>query len=106
MNKPPVNSMSLEFLTEMSICLDKLETERKADGLILTSVSFDDQFSFHWTHHVTYIRHICLVFGVGVSINMVLVGQNARIAFTLHYITFHWTMFVVNLKSRYAFACG
>ena len=69
MNKPPVNSMSLEFLTEMSICLDKLETERKADGLILTSVSFA---SFHWTHHVSYIGRICPMFKLAFEINVVL----------------------------------
>ncbi|XP_063791049.1 enoyl-CoA delta isomerase 1, mitochondrial [Pseudophryne corroboree] len=37
MNNPPVNSLSLEFLTEFSISLEKLELDRGCRGLILTS---------------------------------------------------------------------
>ncbi|XP_063286641.1 enoyl-CoA delta isomerase 1, mitochondrial [Pelobates fuscus] len=38
MKSPPVNSMSLEFLTEFSITLEKLEMDRGCRGVILTSV--------------------------------------------------------------------
>ncbi|CAH2307620.1 enoyl- delta isomerase 1, mitochondrial [Pelobates cultripes] len=38
MKNPPVNSMSLEFLTEFSITLEKLEMDRGCRGVILTSV--------------------------------------------------------------------
>nr|XP_023416713.1 enoyl-CoA delta isomerase 1, mitochondrial isoform X2 [Cavia porcellus] len=34
---PPVNSLSLEFLTEFIICLEKLENDKTYRGLILTS---------------------------------------------------------------------
>lgn len=37
MKSPPVNSMSLEFLTEFSISLEKLENDKSCRGLILTS---------------------------------------------------------------------
>lgn len=37
MNKPPVNSMSLELLTELNIQLDKLENDKDISGVILTS---------------------------------------------------------------------
>ncbi|XP_066496816.1 enoyl-CoA delta isomerase 1, mitochondrial [Tiliqua scincoides] len=37
MKNPPVNSLSLEFLTEFSINLEKLENNRACRGLILTS---------------------------------------------------------------------
>lgn len=36
---PPVNSLSLEFLTEFSISLEKLENNRACRGVIITSVS-------------------------------------------------------------------
>lgn len=39
MKNPPVNSLSLEFLTEFSISLEKLENNRACRGLILTSAS-------------------------------------------------------------------
>ncbi|KAJ6656007.1 hypothetical protein lerEdw1_004592 [Lerista edwardsae] len=39
MRNPPVNSMSLEFLTEFSISLEKLENDRACRGLILTSAA-------------------------------------------------------------------
>lgn len=35
---PPVNSLSLDFLTEFSIGLEKLENNRACRGVILTSV--------------------------------------------------------------------
>lgn len=35
---PPVNSLSLEFLTEFSISLEKLENNRACRGVIITSV--------------------------------------------------------------------
>ncbi|KAM4631561.1 enoyl-CoA delta isomerase 1, mitochondrial [Discoglossus pictus] len=37
MKNPPVNSLSLEMLTELSITLEKLEMDRGCRGLILTS---------------------------------------------------------------------
>lgn len=37
LNKSPVNSLSLEFLTELSIQLDKLEENKDIKGVILTS---------------------------------------------------------------------
>lgn len=37
MNKPPVNSLNLEFLDEIKTQLNKLKTD-KARGMILTSV--------------------------------------------------------------------
>lgn len=37
MNKPPVNSLSLEFLTELNIQLEKLEQNKDINGVILTS---------------------------------------------------------------------
>ncbi|MEE6497294.1 hypothetical protein FKM82_002702 [Ascaphus truei] len=37
MNSPPVNSLSLEFLTDFSISIEKLEMDRGCRGLILTS---------------------------------------------------------------------
>ena len=39
MNKPPVNSLNLEFLTDFTIMLEKLENEKACKGLVLTSVS-------------------------------------------------------------------
>lgn len=35
---PPVNSLSLEFLTEFVISLEKLENDKSVRGVILTSV--------------------------------------------------------------------
>ncbi|XP_028670198.1 enoyl-CoA delta isomerase 1, mitochondrial [Erpetoichthys calabaricus] len=37
MKSPPVNSLSLDFLTEFSISIEKLEMDRKCRGVILTS---------------------------------------------------------------------
>ncbi|XP_069761549.1 enoyl-CoA delta isomerase 1, mitochondrial [Narcine bancroftii] len=37
MKKPPVNSLSLEFLTEFAINIEKLEMDRECRGVILTS---------------------------------------------------------------------
>lgn len=37
MQKPPVNSLSLEFLTEFAISMEKLEMDRECRGVILTS---------------------------------------------------------------------
>ncbi|KAM4697959.1 enoyl-CoA delta isomerase 1, mitochondrial [Rhinophrynus dorsalis] len=37
LNSPPVNSLSLEFLTEFSINMEKLEMDRGCRGLIVTS---------------------------------------------------------------------
>lgn len=36
---PPVNSLSLDFLTEFAINLEKLELDRSCRGMIITSVS-------------------------------------------------------------------
>ena len=38
-NKPPVNSLSLEFLTALNIQLEKFEQSKDINGVILTSVS-------------------------------------------------------------------
>ena len=40
LNRPPVNSLNLEFLTDILITLEKLENNRQCRGLILTSVSY------------------------------------------------------------------
>lgn len=37
---PPVNSLSLDFLTEFAISLEKLELDRSCKGVIITSVSY------------------------------------------------------------------
>ncbi|KAH3861574.1 enoyl-CoA delta isomerase 1, mitochondrial-like [Dreissena polymorpha] len=37
LNKPPVNSFNLEFLTEINILMEKLENDKSCRGLILTS---------------------------------------------------------------------
>ncbi|CAG02069.1 unnamed protein product [Tetraodon nigroviridis] len=37
MQSPPVNSLSLEFLTELSIAVEKLEMDKSCRGIILTS---------------------------------------------------------------------
>ncbi|XP_038676185.1 enoyl-CoA delta isomerase 1, mitochondrial [Scyliorhinus canicula] len=37
MKKPPVNSLSLEFLTEFSISMEKLEMDRECRGVVITS---------------------------------------------------------------------
>lgn len=37
MNKPPVNSLNLEFLTELNITLEKVENDKQCRGLIITS---------------------------------------------------------------------
>ena len=39
MCKKPVNSLNLDMLTELTIALDKLESNFQCNGLILTSVS-------------------------------------------------------------------
>lgn len=36
---PPVNSLSLDFLTEFAINVEKLELDRSCKGMIITSVS-------------------------------------------------------------------
>ena len=41
LNRAPVNSLNLEFLTALNIQLDKLEENKSIDGVILTSVSFN-----------------------------------------------------------------
>lgn len=43
-NKPPVNSLSLEFLTALSIQLEKIEESKDINGVILTS-NFPNIFS-------------------------------------------------------------
>lgn len=45
---PPVNSLSLEFLTEFSISLEKLENDRACRGVIFTSVSVCSCLG-HWS---------------------------------------------------------
>lgn len=39
LKSPPVNSLSLELLTEFAISLEKLENNRACRGVIITSVS-------------------------------------------------------------------
>jgi hypothetical protein len=39
LNRAPVNSLNLEFLTSFGIQLDKLEESKEINGIILTSVS-------------------------------------------------------------------
>jgi len=38
MQSPPVNSLSLDFLTELCINVEKLEMDKGCRGLIITSV--------------------------------------------------------------------
>lgn len=38
LKNPPVNSLSLEFLTELNINLEKLENDKTFQGIIITSV--------------------------------------------------------------------
>ena len=38
MNRPPVNSLNLDFLTDFTITLEKLENEKSCIGLILATV--------------------------------------------------------------------
>lgn len=45
MNKPPVNSLNLEFLDEIKIQLNKLKND-KIRGMILTSVCIGFYFIF------------------------------------------------------------
>lgn len=37
MNKKPVNSLNLDMLTELTITLDKLESDNRCNGLVITS---------------------------------------------------------------------
>lgn len=39
MRRKPVNSLSLEFLTELGDVIDELESRKSCQGLVLTSVS-------------------------------------------------------------------
>lgn len=39
LKNPPVNSLSLELLTELVISLEKLENDKTFRGIIITSVS-------------------------------------------------------------------
>lgn len=42
MQSPPVNSLSLEFLTELCVAVEKLEMDKSCRGVILTSVKSSD----------------------------------------------------------------
>lgn len=42
MQSPPVNSLSLDFLTELCIAVEKLEMDKSCRGIILTSVKSSD----------------------------------------------------------------
>lgn len=50
---PPVNSLSLEFLTEFVISLEKLENDKSFRGVILTSVG---AWSNHTPPALTVVR--------------------------------------------------
>lgn len=41
MQSPPVNSLSLDFLTEFCIVLEKLEMDKNCRGLIISSVKYN-----------------------------------------------------------------
>ncbi len=41
MQSPPVNSLSLDFLTEFCISVEKLEMDKSCRGLIITSVQYE-----------------------------------------------------------------
>jgi hypothetical protein len=45
MNRKSVNSLSLEMLTQFTIALDKLESNKNCNGLIITSVRLHVDFS-------------------------------------------------------------
>ena len=55
LNRPPVNSLSLELLTEMQISLEKLENDKTCRGVILSTVNTvtapDIQSSFCLVHY-------------------------------------------------------
>ena len=38
MDKKPVNSLNLDFLTQLAIAVEKLENDRSCKGVVLTSV--------------------------------------------------------------------
>lgn len=38
LQSPPVNSLSLDFLTELCISIEKLEMDKSCRGLVITSV--------------------------------------------------------------------
>ena len=40
LKKKPVNSLNLELLTDLTIALDKLESDKRCEGLVLTSVPY------------------------------------------------------------------
>ena len=42
MNRPPVNSLSLDMLTEMHIAIEKLENDKTCRGVILSTVRLCD----------------------------------------------------------------
>lgn len=50
MQSPPVNSLSLEFLTDVCIALEKLEMDKSCRGLVLTSVQFKQLCADGLTH--------------------------------------------------------
>lgn len=45
LQSPPVNSLSLDFLTEFCIATEKLELDKSCRGLIITSVQYNLMFS-------------------------------------------------------------
>lgn len=44
LQNPPVNSLSLDFLTELCIAVEKLEMDKSCRGLIITSVKYNFLF--------------------------------------------------------------
>lgn len=69
MNRPPVNSLNLEFLTDINITLEKLHNDKSCRGLILTSVSvllcvhvfFSQNISFLFYSICCYILSALLI---------------------------------------------
>ena len=51
MSKPPVNSLNLEFLTEMYISIEKLH----AEGKTFTTISFTNYYNRSFNYYCTTI---------------------------------------------------
>lgn len=45
LKNPPVNSLSLELLTDLAISVEKLENDKSFRGIVITSVGVPSRFS-------------------------------------------------------------
>lgn len=62
LQNPPVNSLSLEFLTEFCITVEKLEMDKSCRGLILTSVTIYSYCSYISIYYGLAILLLFLIF--------------------------------------------